>query len=69
MITPEKTVSAHLKIDEVTTDVSLLTGTSPTTESTAPLNAKINLEKYEHICQVEDLNLSEQVPSQKNLTN
>jgi hypothetical protein len=39
-------------------------GTLSTTESIAPLNPEINTEKYEHPCQVEDLNPGEQVPSQ-----
>jgi hypothetical protein len=47
--------SAHLEIDGVTIGVSLSTETSPTTESTTPLNPEINLEKYEHPCQVEGL--------------
>jgi hypothetical protein len=55
-----------LKIHEVTTDASLSMRTSPTTESIAPLNPKINPEKYEHPCQVEDLNPDGQVPSQRN---
>ena len=52
-----KTVPADLKIDEVTAGASLSTGTSPTTENTTPLNSGINPEKYEHQCQVDDLNL------------
>jgi hypothetical protein len=39
-------------------------GTSPTIESIMPLNLKINPGKYEHPCQVEDLNLDGQVPPQ-----
>ena len=50
------TEPVDLKIHEVTTDVSLPTGTSPTIESIAPLNLRINLEKYEHSCQIEDIN-------------
>jgi hypothetical protein len=53
-------VPAHLEIDEVTIGVSLLMGTLPTTGSTTPLIPKINLGKYEHPCQVEDLNPYEQ---------
>jgi hypothetical protein len=58
------TEPADLKIHEATTDTSLSTGTSSTTESIAPLNPRINLEKYEHPCQVEDLNPGGQVPPQ-----
>ena len=54
-----KTVPAHLETDEVTTGASLSTGTSPTTESTMPLNPRINPGKCEHPCQVEDLNPDE----------
>jgi hypothetical protein len=54
----------NLEIHEVTAGASLLTGTSPTTESKAPLNPEINPEKCEHSCQVEDLNLGGQVPPQ-----
>ena len=53
---------ADLEIRKVTTDASLLTGTSPATESTASLNPKINSGKYEHSCQVGDLNPGGQVP-------
>jgi hypothetical protein len=60
-----KTVTAHLKIDEITTGTSLSTGTLPTTESTTVLNPNINLEKYEHTCQVKDLNLGGLVPPQR----
>ena len=49
------------EIHEVTIDVLLSTETSPTTESIAPLNLKINLKKYEHPCQVKDLNLNRQI--------
>jgi hypothetical protein len=35
---------------------------SPTIESIAPLNPEINPGKYEHPCQVKDLNPDEQVP-------
>jgi hypothetical protein len=35
--------------------------TSPTTERTPPLNPRIDLEKYEHLHQVENLNLGGQV--------
>jgi hypothetical protein len=52
-----KTVPTHLKIDEVITGASLSTRTSTTTESITLLNPGINLEKYEHPYQVEDLNL------------
>ena len=44
-------VPADLEIHEVTTGVSLSTGTSPTTESITSLNPEINPEKYEHPCQ------------------
>jgi hypothetical protein len=54
-----KTMSVHLEIDEVTACVSLSTGTSPTTKSITLLNPRINLEKYEYPCQVEDVNLGE----------
>jgi hypothetical protein len=57
-----KTEPADLEIHEVTTGTSLSTGTSPTTECIAPLNPRINLGKYEHPCQIEDLNPGEQVP-------
>jgi hypothetical protein len=46
----------HLKIDKVITGVSLSVRTSTTTESIMLLNPRINLGKYEHPCQVEDLN-------------
>jgi len=49
-------MSAHLEIDEVIPSASLSTETLPTTESTTPLNPKINLEKYKHTCQIENLN-------------
>ena len=49
---------SDLEIYEVITGVSLSTGMSPTIESIALLNLRINLEKYE----VEDLNLDGQVP-------
>jgi hypothetical protein len=58
------TEPANLKIHEVTIGASLSTGTSPTTESVAPLNPEISSEKYEHPCQVEDLNPDRQVPPQ-----
>ena len=51
-----RTEPADLEIHEVTTDASLTTGTSPTIESIAPLNPGINLRKYEHPCQIKDLN-------------
>ena len=44
-----RTEPINLEIDEVTTDVLLSTGTSPTTESIAPLNPEINPGKYENI--------------------
>jgi hypothetical protein len=47
----QKIVPTHLEIDEVTIGVSLSTRTSPTTESTTPLNLGINPIKYEHPCQ------------------
>ena len=56
------TEPADLKIHEVTTGASLSTGTLSTTESIAPLNLGINPRKYEHSCQVENLNLDGQVP-------
>jgi hypothetical protein len=52
----QKTILAHLEINEVTTDASLLMGMSPITESITLLNLGINLEKCEHLCQIEDLN-------------
>ena len=58
-LTPMWTERADLKIHEVTISVSLSAGTSRTTESIAPLNPEINLKKYEHTYQVEDLNLGE----------
>jgi hypothetical protein len=45
---------ADLEIHEVTVYASLSMRTSPTIESIALLNPKINPEKYEHLCQVED---------------
>jgi len=46
-----------LEIHEITIGASQSTGTSPATESIALLNPKIiNPEKYEHPCQVDDLN-------------
>jgi hypothetical protein len=60
-----RTVPADLEIYKVTTGALLLTGTSPTTESIAPINPGINREKCEHPCQVEDLNPDEQVPPQR----
>jgi hypothetical protein len=54
----------NLEIVEVTTGISLSMGTSPTTERIAPLNPRINPEKYKHPCQVGDLNLGGQVPPQ-----
>jgi hypothetical protein len=41
--------------------------TSFTTERIASLNPKINPEKYEHPCQVMDLNPDEQVSPQETL--
>ena len=52
-----RTEPADLEIHEVTMDASLSTETSLTTESIAPLNLGINPGKYEHSCQVENLNL------------
>jgi hypothetical protein len=40
----------YLEIHEVTIGVSLLEGTSPTTESILSLDPEINLEKYKHPC-------------------
>jgi hypothetical protein len=54
----------NLEIVEVTTGISLSMGTSPTTERIAPLNPRINPEKYKHPCQVRDLNPGGQVPPQ-----
>jgi hypothetical protein len=45
-----RTALANLEIYEVTTDASLSTGTLPVTESIAPLNHEINIEKYEYPC-------------------
>ena len=59
-----KTEPTDLEIHEVITCALQLTGTSPTTESIAPLNPGINPRKYEYPCQVEDLNLRGQVPPQ-----
>jgi hypothetical protein len=59
-----RTVPANLEIYKVTTGALLLTGTSPTTKSIAPINPRINREKYEHPCQVEDLNLGGQISPQ-----
>jgi hypothetical protein len=56
-----RTELADLEIHELTIGISLSTGTSPITESIAPLNPRINLKKYKHPCQVEDLNPSRQV--------
>jgi hypothetical protein len=56
--------SADLSIYEVTIGASLSTGMLPTTISIAPLNPKINLGKYEHSCQVEDLKPDGQIPPQ-----
>jgi hypothetical protein len=58
------TEPVDLEIHEVTTGASLSTGTSPTTESIAPLKPRINPEKCEHPCQVKDLNPGGQVPPQ-----
>ena len=57
-----RTEPANLEINEVTTGTSLSTGTSPTIEIIVPLNPIINLEKYEHTCQVKNLNPDGQVP-------
>jgi hypothetical protein len=54
----------HLEIDEVATGASLSTGRSSTTKSTVSLNHEINSEKYEHPCQVKNLNLGGQIPPQ-----
>jgi hypothetical protein len=43
-----KTVPTNLEIHKVTTDALLSMRTLPTTESIAPLNPRINPEKYEH---------------------
>ena len=56
-----RTEPADLEIHEVTIGVSLLMGMSPTTESIAPINPG----KYEHPCQVEDLNPGGQVLSKE----
>ena len=55
---------ADLEIHKVTTGALLSTGTSLTTERITPLNPRINPGKYEHPCQVEDLNPGGQVPPQ-----
>jgi len=60
----QKTVLAHLEIDEVTIGASLSMGTSPTTKRIVPLNPEINPEKCEHPCQAGDLNSGGQVPLQ-----
>ena len=60
----QRTEPADLEIHEVTISVSLSMGTSPTTKSIAPLNHRINLGKYEHPCQVENLNPDRQVTPQ-----
>jgi hypothetical protein len=52
----QKTEPIDLEIHEVTTGVSQSTGMSPTTESITPLNPWTNPGKYEHPCQVENLN-------------
>jgi hypothetical protein len=59
------TDSADLEIHEVTTGASLSTEISPTTKSIAPLKFGINPGKYEHPCQVENLNPGGQIPPQK----
>jgi hypothetical protein len=59
-----KTEPADFEIHEVTTDTSMSTGTSFTTESITPLNSEINPEKYEHPCHVEDYP-GGQIPPQK----
>jgi hypothetical protein len=48
--------SVNLKIDEITIVALLSRGTPSVTKNIAPLNPKINLEKYKHPCQVDDLN-------------
>ena len=58
------TEPADLETHEVTTD-TLLTGTLLTTESITPLNPRINLGKYEHPYQVEDLNLGRNISPKK----
>jgi hypothetical protein len=55
------TESADHKIHKVTVCASLSRRASSTSESIMPINLGINPEKYEHPCQVEDLNLGEQV--------
>jgi hypothetical protein len=59
------TEPADYEIHEGTAGASLSTGTSPTTESIAPVNPGINPEKYEYSCQVEDLNPDRQIPPQE----
>jgi hypothetical protein len=61
----QKTKPVDLEIHKVITGASLSTGTSSTAESIASLNPGINLGKYEHPCQIDDLNLGAQVPSQE----
>jgi hypothetical protein len=52
----QSTEPTGLEIHEVTVGASLSTGTSPTTESIAPINPEINSGKSEHPYQVGDLN-------------
>ena len=59
------TEPADHEIHKVTTGASLSRWTSPTTESITPLNSGINPEKYEHPCQVDDLNPDGQVSPQE----
>jgi len=55
-----KTEPAHLEINEIITGVSLSTGTSFTTKRIALLNP----EKYEHPCQIENVDSDGWVPTQ-----
>jgi hypothetical protein len=56
--------ASHLEIDEVATGASPSMERSCTTKSTMSLNPEINPEKYEHPCQIENLNLGGQIPPQ-----
>jgi hypothetical protein len=47
----------NLEINELTTDASLLTDTSHTTERIALLNPRINSENTKHLCQVKNLKI------------
>jgi hypothetical protein len=53
----QRTEPADIKIQKLTIGASLSIEASPTTKSIALLNSGMNPEKYEYLCQVEDLNL------------